>query len=263
MLETSDGSYELHAHKPVLLLVYLACRAGWASRDELIGLFWPDSNDADARHNLRSLLHRARRLPWAAGLEVEDDWLRLQVPSDLTDFEAAISGGDWAVACDLHQQQLLHGFVIHDAPGFEEWLRLERDRLLGAWREACLRQARDLRAASQHVEAAEVLARYLSHDQLAEDVLVDFMESSVIAGRRERALSAYRRFESHLKAELGLEPLPETQQMAARINLGVAGQGEPGEADAAARSLPARWRGPSGWSVALASWSPCVPAARS
>lgn len=220
-METSGRAELLHAHKPVLLLVYLACRGDWVSRDELTGLFWPDSDEAGARHNLRSLLHRARRLPWANGLELETDWLRWQVSSDLSDFKAAISAGNWAKACELHQQQLLGGFLVEDAPGLEEWLNLERESLQGAWRDACLRQARDLRAASRHAEAAELLARYLSHDQLAEDVLVDFMESSAVAGRRERALSAYQRFEANLNAELGLDPLPETRKLAAAISCGL------------------------------------------
>lgn len=225
-METSGRAELLHAHKPVLLLVYLACRGDWVSRDELTGLFWPDSDETGARHNLRSLLHRARRLPWANGLEVETDWLRWQVSSDLSDFKAAISAGNWAKACELHQQQLLGGFLVEDAPGLEEWLNLERESLQGAWRDACLRQARDLRAASRHAEAAELLARYLSHDELAEDVLVDFMESSAVAGRRERALSAYQRFEANLNAELGLDPLPETRKLATAISSGLSVVGQ-------------------------------------
>lgn len=236
-VETSSGSLELHAHKPVLLLIYLAYRGDWVSRAELTSLFWGDSDQSDARHNLRSLIHRARRLPWAIGVETKAESLRWQVLTDVADFKAALATGDWAGACDLHAQQLLHGFVIDAAPGFEEWLSFEREHLLGAWRDACLEQARELRAAAKHAEAAELLARYLSYDQLAEDVLAHFMESSAVAGRRDRAMSAYQRFSTNLRAELRLEPLPATRRLADRLARGESALGH--DSEPLVRALPA------------------------
>jgi DNA-binding SARP family transcriptional activator len=57
-----DGRHRYLAASQVdQCLAYLALRADWVTRDELIFLFWSDRVDAVGRRNLRKLLHRVRR----------------------------------------------------------------------------------------------------------------------------------------------------------------------------------------------------------
>lgn len=215
-------SYDLPAQKPVLLLVYLACRQGWVGRDELVTLFWPEEDESVARHNLRTLLMRARRLPWAEALEADPSRISLRVDCDVHAFKDAIGRSDWAEAAELHRQPLLSGWSVRGAAGFEAWLELERESLLSVWRNASLMRAAELRAGGRHAEGASLLARYLAHDRLAEDVLGGYLEAAYQAGHRAEALVAYDRFADYLERELGLTPLPETSRLAEAIRDGAA-----------------------------------------
>ena len=58
-----NKSYDLLPHKPVCLMVYLAYQGTWISREVLASLFWPEDDEASARHNLRMLLSRANSFP--------------------------------------------------------------------------------------------------------------------------------------------------------------------------------------------------------
>ena len=61
----------------------LAYAGGWVPRDRLAFLFWPDTADTTARHNLRQLLKRIRRLEWLTGLDVDADRVRWPVLTDV------------------------------------------------------------------------------------------------------------------------------------------------------------------------------------
>lgn len=208
---------ELPPTKPVYLLLYLAYSGEWVGREALAELFAPESDEEAARRTLRVLLNRAKALTWAEGLEVEPSRLRWQVPTDVRTFREAVGRGDWPLAVRLHQHQLLEGFPIKDAPGFEAWLELERQSLLGAWREAALRCGLELGLRGQHAQAAQLLLQLLHHDPLAEDVLAAYLQQAYLSGQREDALSAYSAFAKHIRSELGLEPLERTQKLVEQI----------------------------------------------
>lgn len=211
-----EGS-ELPPTKPVYLLLYLAYSGEWVGREVLAEVFAPESDEEAARRTLRVLLNRAKALSWAEGLEVEPTRLRWRVSSDVSAFREAIGQGDWPLAVRLHQFALLEGFPIKDAPGFEAWLELERETLLGAWREAALRCGLELGQRGQNTQAAQLLLQLLYHDPLAEDVLAAYMEQAYLSGQREDALSAYSAFAERIRRELGLEPLERTQKLVEQI----------------------------------------------
>lgn len=215
---TADGKdYDLLPHKPVCLLVYLAYQGTWVSREVLASLFWPEEDEASARHNLRMLLSRAKQLPWAKTVESETTRLRWQVPTDVSAFREAVGQGNWERVATLHRSPLLASWRLTDMPGVEEWLELERETLLGAWREAVLKHSRNLSQQGHHRNAADFLKTLLSHDPLAEDVLALYLESAYLAGQREEALKAYETFKNLLQKELELEPLEETQALVETI----------------------------------------------
>jgi DNA-binding SARP family transcriptional activator len=55
-------SHPLGLDKRGALLAYLAYANEWVLRDQLAFLFWPDSEDAKAKINLRQLLKRTKEL---------------------------------------------------------------------------------------------------------------------------------------------------------------------------------------------------------
>lgn len=212
---------ELSPVRPTYLLIYLACRGEWVSREVLAGLLWPERPEKEARHNLRVSLHRARALLWAEGLEVERERVRWQVETDVARFRTAMGQGDWAAALAWHRRPFLEGFPLHDVPALEEWATLERQALLEAWKGAALRHAEALQEQREYLEAAHLLGELLRHDPLAEDVLQGYLRAAYLAGEREAALRAYERFAQELGRELGLEPMEATQELAQTLRRGL------------------------------------------
>lgn len=65
----ADTWHDLPVTKGSALLVYLAYRGEWVSRDEILYLFYPDSPETPARSSMRQLLTAVRRLPYSEGLK--------------------------------------------------------------------------------------------------------------------------------------------------------------------------------------------------
>lgn len=223
-----DGQgFEPAPSKPLCLLLYLGYAAEWVGRERLAFLFWPDSDDSSAKRNLRQLIRRARALPFALGLEIEDGRLRWRVDSDVAEFRRALAAGDWQGAADLQGDSLLSGLDGVDSEAFRDWLELEREALRSAWQGAVQKQAAALEAQGGYLAAADLLGRLLVVNDLAEDVLQHYLRVSYLAGQRERALSAYESFERRLREELDLTPLEPTVKLAASIRSAAPLEGAP------------------------------------
>src|SRR6185369_150615 len=85
------------------LLAYLALHTGvLQSREHLAFLFWPDSTEAQARTNLRQLLHNLRQALPDGGQFIETDSQTIlwkptdQFTIDVRDFETAAARADEA-----------------------------------------------------------------------------------------------------------------------------------------------------------------------
>ena len=121
--------------KRMALFSYLAVARprGFHRRDTLCGLFWPEVDQGHARAALRQALHSLRQsLGRDAVLNRGPEEVGLQFSSitcDTIQFEAALERGDAEEAVSLYGGPLLPGFYLSDAPEFEKWLSVERDRL--------------------------------------------------------------------------------------------------------------------------------------
>ena len=210
--------HDLPPSAPSALLVVLAVHGDWIARERITTLFWPDVREADAQHHLRVTLHRARQLAHGWGLAeqllADRRRLRLDLACDVPAFRHAIGAADWAGAVALHRAPLLNAFSLRGFAALDEWITLEREALLAAWRSAALRQAARLEAAADAAGAATLLQTQLQHDLLAEDTLQALLRVASAAGTRDAALEAFERFRRRARDELGLDPLPGTVALA-------------------------------------------------
>jgi len=214
------------ATAPRALLALLACRTGWWTRDELVGLLRPDAPEADAMRYLRQLVHRARRAPEAVGLEVEVDRLRWRVTSDVGRFRAGYAAGDPAVLAAPVESLLAGWRPVSDA--FAAWVEDERHELLRLRR----RLAREVRIAREALgdpsgaaDAAQVL---VADDPLDEASVMDVMRLRLQAGEPGAALAAYEAFERCAAEEIGAAPVAVTRELAARVRQALRGPIDPG-----------------------------------
>jgi DNA-binding SARP family transcriptional activator/predicted negative regulator of RcsB-dependent stress response len=205
------------------LLCYLALALprGFHRRDTLCAFFWPEDDAERARHALRQAVYFLRR---ALGAETivsrGDDELALapdQLHCDVWAFEAALDQGRPAAALALYRGELLAGFHISAAPGFEHWVDLERARVRrlaveAAWALAAEREREGDAAGA--AEAARYAVTLVPEDETAIRRLMLLLEQ---LGDRVAAVRAYEAFAWKLEGEYELQPSAETQALVARI----------------------------------------------
>ena len=195
-------------------------------RDSLLPLFWPESNEEQARRSLRQALHFLRQ---AVGSDVlssrGDDEIGVDpgaVWCDARRFESALDGGRPEEAVDLYRGHLLEGFHVSGvAPELDQWLEGERSRL----RTRAASAVRSLAEAAERsgnarlaVQRVRELLRIEESDEGALRRLMMLLERS---GDRSGALRAYEEFARTLRADLETEPSSETIALADRLRAGV------------------------------------------
>jgi len=221
---TVDGAAapaELLWKKNLALLLYLACSPQRArARDHVIGLLWPESRDAAARHSLNEALRIIRRCTGDAGVETQGDRIRLQpdaVRLDTERFSALAAVTDWRGAGDLVAGEFLEGFSVPGAVEFEHWLAAERAAWRGRCVEVLVRRADELGAQGHVAAATEAARRALALDPLSESGVRAAVRYLALAGNRAAALEEFDRFAARLGADVGTEPDADTAALAARV----------------------------------------------
>jgi DNA-binding SARP family transcriptional activator/predicted ester cyclase len=203
------------------LLGYLLLHRGVPQqRQRLAFLFWPDTPEAQAHTNLRTLVHRLRRaLPHPERfLQVDGHTLlwRVDAPCtlDVAQFEAAATE-------EASLPQLRRAIALYRGdllPGcYEQWIEPERERLRQLFARAVERAADCLEAQRDYRGALEYAQQRVRHDPLDEVGYRRLMRLHALAGDRTGVLRAYQRCVSTLEAELGVEPDPATREAYARL----------------------------------------------
>ena len=189
------------------------------ARQHLAFLLWPDSAEAQARTNLRHVLHNLRR-----GLPSLDRYLevtprtlqwRADAPCwlDVAAFEAALARaereGDGEVAALQEAADLYAGDLL--AGCYDEWILGERERLQQRYLGAMARLADLLEARGDQARAIGYAERLLRHDPLREETYRLLMRLHDRVGDRARALRVYHACAAALERELGVEPSAATR----------------------------------------------------
>ncbi len=203
------------------LLAYLALERE-VPRAKLAELLWPTGTTKTARNNLRQCLHKLRRFGnlvrgeerLTLGPDVDVDVHALDsdghAPGDAHD------GGTGSLAADL-----LADLSFDDCPDFEEWLLLEREHIRVRWREEQTRRSDAFEALGDHTSALALAEVLLADDPLSEVAYRRVMRLHSLLGDRAAALAVFERCRAVLERELGVEPAPETAQLADAIAHGV------------------------------------------
>ncbi len=209
--------------KRTALLAYLALARppGFQRRDSLLALFWPEHERDRARHALNQAVYTLRRSLGAGTIETrgkeEVGLADGALSSDAGRFDSALRAGDRERALELYRGELLEGFHVSNAPGFERWLQAERERYRRRARTAALELA-DAAGREDDLEAAARWSRraleVVPADEAAARRLMRALDGT---GDRAGALRAYEGLVTRLERTLGVDPSPETQALAARV----------------------------------------------
>lgn len=94
-----------------------------------------------------------------------------------------------------------------------DWVLQERERLHGIFVRSTLELMRFAARRGEHERALEYGQKIIETDPLRESVQRDVMLLLVLSGQQAKALVAYQKLRSVLKADLGIEPMPDTKRL--------------------------------------------------
>ena len=189
--------------KTSALLYYLAYTSGWVKREDILYLFWPDLEDSKARANLRQLIRSLKKLPYCNDLEITDSRLQWDVTTDVESFLTAIQNDAWANATELYHGPLLKGLRTSAIPEFEQWLEIEKQRLLTSYLESVRHFSSQLITQERHKEATQVLHKALEQEPLDKDLLESYIKSVSLTEGETGAKKALEAFQNSLEQSLG------------------------------------------------------------
>ena len=227
------------------LLVYLAVTGRPHTREALAGLLWGDMPHRAARVNLRQAIANLRRLVGShliisrqmVALNQESPyWLDAKVFSQGVHkaLSHCTNGGveknghslptaqaisSLTEAVELYQGEFLEGFLVRNAPAFEEWALLQRERFHGL----ALQGLHTLSTyyAGQGEAGCPAGIRYarrlLRLEPWREEAHRQLMELLARSGQRGAALAQYKQCCQTLAAEFGIQPMAETTALFERI----------------------------------------------
>jgi DNA-binding SARP family transcriptional activator len=188
------------------------------SRDRVIGLLWPESDDRTARHLLAGSVYVLRRALGADAIVSSDDELRLSsdhVRTDIQEFRRALAAERWADALRLYRGDFLDGFFVRNASEFERWASSERARLHADAIRAAAAHTRGLELAGRIGDAVAAAERAFELAPYDEAVFRQLFTLLLVTDNRARAEAASRGFVERLAIELGVAPSPQTMRMIA------------------------------------------------
>ncbi|MEO8084894.1 MAG: BTAD domain-containing putative transcriptional regulator, partial [Ardenticatenales bacterium] len=211
------------------LLGYLVASRQVHARERLASLLWPDVPERNALASLRTALYDARRILGPASDLLFVERTRVGVRAeflgalDLAKLEAGALDGERfdaasaEAAVAAYGGEFLEGISVPDAPEYDDWLFVERDRCHNLFLHAAWRLGRDHAANGRYEQAAGFARRVLAVDPLREEVHRALMLFLAKSGQRAAAIAQYQACAALLERELGIEPLGSTTDLLERI----------------------------------------------
>jgi DNA-binding SARP family transcriptional activator len=214
---TIDGAAapaDLLWKKNIGLLLYLArAPKHRCTREQVIGLLWPDKDDGAARQSMREALRALRHYVGDDRLDSTGDVIQLRdgaVELDTDRLETLVQQREWAQTTPLINGEFVEGFKIPDASEFEDWLTVERSHWHGLAMDALLHDAEARLDAGDEGGADNAIAKARKLDALSQRALRAHMRRLALADDRTGALRVFEDF-----GETGLEP--ETRTLVERL----------------------------------------------
>lgn len=203
-----DGRKVTFAYRKADALLYYLILRKRATRNELAGLLWADSDTASALKNLRHAVYTIRK---GLGLDVfsQGQWTMLELNPQVViqcDVYQFLEEGDLSV----YQGEFLSGFSIPNSSLFEDWLTEQRNLLQTKYLKSLLYAEKEAFQKRDLVLAERLGLKYVQMDPLEERAAVILMELYSEQKKFRKAIGIYHELCKNLSAELGISPLKET-----------------------------------------------------
>lgn len=231
-IEDAEPAPALGPRRMALLAVIAAAGRRGVSRDRVVGILWPESEEEQARHALSQTLYSLKRdtgREWiVAGPHLSLD---AAITSDVSDLGDALATKDYETASDLYTGPFLEGFYLPGAPEFERWVDDERARLRAEVMRAAERAVAHAERQGDPGDAVRFWTRLTELDPLSARYAAGRMRAHAAAGDRASALAHAQRHETVVRRELDTDMDPAIRRLTRTL------RSEPGEGPADDHSL--------------------------
>ena len=203
-----------------LLALLAASGDRGVSRDRLVALLWPESDEERARKVLAQALYMLRRDLHADALFLGTTEVRLNpdvITSDIAEFEDALERGEAERAVAVYGGAFLDGVYVADAPQFERWVEEERALLARRYATALERLATTAATRGDRQGAAAWWRQLAAADPLNSRVATQLMAALAAAGDCAGALQHARVHTLLVQEELQAPPDPAVTSLAERL----------------------------------------------
>jgi len=219
--------------KTAALLAYLAFYSGRSHlRETLVETLWPETDPAQGRARLSTLLSYLRALleppgtPAGSIVEADRSSIRLnpeRLTTDVRQFERLLQRVGLSEALEEKITFLKQAHALYKGdllPGFyEEWVGREQAQLSEKYVDLLHALAHCLHLHGERREALPYLEKAIALDPYREGLIRLQMRCYAAMGRPEAALEAYRLFQERLHEALDAPVSPQTRALAERIRL--------------------------------------------
>ena len=231
----------------------IALRREPQHRSRLAFELWPDSDEGQARTNLRKLLHDFRHSLPDIGefVEIDNETVRW-IPSgpgevDVLRFQDALAAGDLELAARLYAGDLLPAC-------YDDWILDERAKLRTQAHEALVRLTEEAAGRNDHKAAIRHAQSVIDLEPTDEAAVRIQMEAHLALGDRAAALRAYHRYAEVLERDLATAPGDAIGAMVQQLRAGTLDRDEVQGKDLPVAESPFVGRDLE-WSQLIAAWN--------
>jgi DNA-binding SARP family transcriptional activator len=235
-------------------LALIALRRDAQHRSRLAFELWPDSDESQARTNLRKLLHEIRHaLPDVEQfVEIEKETVRWILTGssrvDVQEFRDAIAAGDLDLASRIYSGDLLPAC-------YDDWVIEERANLHTEALGVLAQLAGETAEREDHKATIKYTQRIIGLEPTDETAVRLQLEAYLGVDEKSAALRCYHRYAETLERDLGLTPGEEIEGLYRQLRKGESRQKDERGATTLALAAESPFVGREGeWKQLAAAW---------
>ena len=207
--------------RPLALLALLAIAGERGlSREKIVALLWPESDEERGRNSLSQALAAVRRDLASDDLVVGTAELRLNpsvITSDVAEFEREVSSGALERAVAQYHGPFLDGVFVREAAEFERWADEHRRRLHDMYVDVLGRLARAADERGDREPAVKWWKRLAAAEPASAQAVSGLMRALAMTGDHAGAHRQYQLYERLMRQEFDVGPDPAVAALDASL----------------------------------------------